>query len=114
MEDIIMSKWRKPLKNKKRFDARYFMKERSESAINEVLDQKVRLKRKREAEDLMAHLNYEKTKDFHSFSFDSWLNESEDVSVTEEAYDHQEKDDSLDEEEIIEEKEITEEGIEEG
>ena len=72
-----MSKWRKPLKNKKRFDARYFLDERDENALNEVLDPKIRLKRKRDAEDLMAHMSYEKSKQAHNFSFDSWLTESE-------------------------------------
>ena len=66
-----MSKWRKPLKNKKRFDARYFLDERDEDALNEVLDPKIRLKRKRDAEDLMAHMSYEKSKQAHNFSFDS-------------------------------------------
>ena len=79
-----MSKWRKPLKNKKRFDARYFMDERDENALNEILDQKVRLKRKREAEDLMAHMSYERSKQAHNFSFDSWLNEAEQSSNSEE------------------------------
>ena len=90
-----MSKWRKPLKNKKRFDARYFSDERKES-LDEILDTKVRLKRKREAEDLMAHLNYEKAQEFHNFSFDNWLAESEEPSTPDEkdekAYDHQDQD----------------------
>jgi hypothetical protein len=104
-----MSKWRKPLKNKKRFDARYFLDERDEDALNEVLDPKVRLKRKRDAEDIMAYMSYEKSKQAHNYSFDSWLADSELSAVTEEkenkAYDHKDKD--INEEEIVDEAHCT-------
>ena len=62
-----MSKWRKALKNKRRFDARYFLNERIEGQ-EEVIENSVQ---------------QEKVKrNFHDFSFDSWL---------EEAVDHQDK-----------------------
>jgi len=60
MEGIIMSKWRKPLKNQRRFDARYFLNERMESeGAEENSVQQEKLK-----------------KDFNDFSFDSWLAEA--------------------------------------
>jgi len=60
MEGIIMSKWRKPLKNQRRFDARYFLNERMESeGAEENSVQQEKLK-----------------KDFSDFSFDSWLAEA--------------------------------------
>ena len=56
-----MSKWRKALKNKRRFDARYFLNERvegqEETIENSVQQQKVK-------------------RNFHDFSFDSWLEEA--------------------------------------
>ena len=55
-----MSKWRKPLKNQRRFDARYFLNERMESeGAEENSVQQEKLK-----------------KDFNDFSFDSWLAEA--------------------------------------
>ena len=65
-----MAKWRKPLKNKKRFDARYFLSERKE--IEESTENSVQ---------------QEKITDFRNFSFDSWL--SEEV-VEEECESHEE------------------------
>jgi hypothetical protein len=56
-----MPDWRKPLKNKKRFDARYFLSERREN--QEVVENSV------QQEQLK--------KDFHDFSFDSWLVQEE-------------------------------------
>jgi len=53
-----MSKWRKPLKNKKRFDARYFLNERMENQ-EEVMENSVQQEKLK--------------KNFHDFSFDSWL-----------------------------------------
>ena len=58
-----MSKWRKALKNKKRFDARYFLSERVEN--QEVLENSV------QQEELKRN--------FHDFSFDSWLTEAEEA-----------------------------------
>ena len=59
-----MSKWRKALKNKRRFDARYFLNERVEGQ-EEVIENSVQ---------------QEKVKrNFHDFSFDSWLTEDQDL-----------------------------------
>ena len=59
-----MSKWRKALKNKRRFDARYFLGERNEGQ-EEVIENSVQ---------------QEKVKrNFHDFSFDSWLTEDQDL-----------------------------------
>ena len=59
-----MSKWRKALKNKRRFDARYFLNERLEGQ-EEVIENSVQ---------------QEKVKrNFHDFSFDSWLTEDQDL-----------------------------------
>jgi len=58
-----MSKWRKALKNKKKFDARYFLNERVEN--QEVVENSV------QQEELKRN--------FHDFSFDSWLTEAEDA-----------------------------------
>tara|TARA_R100000005_G_C4982667_1_gene191976 strand:- start:685 stop:1161 length:477 start_codon:yes stop_codon:yes gene_type:complete len=55
-----MSKWRKPLKNKRRFDARYFLGERLENQ-QEVVENSVQQEKLK--------------KNFHDFSFDSWLTE---------------------------------------
>ena len=60
MEDIIMSKWKKPLKNKRRFDARYFLSERLEKQ-EEIVENSVQQEKLK--------------KNFHDFSFDSWLTE---------------------------------------
>jgi hypothetical protein len=58
-----MSKWRKALKNKRRFDARYFLNERLESqgAVENSVQQE------------------EVKRNFHDFSFDSWLTEAEEA-----------------------------------
>lgn len=56
-----MSKWRKPLKNKRRFDARYFLNETIEGREDVVENSVQQEKLKR---------------DFHDFSFDSWSTES--------------------------------------
>jgi len=59
-----MSKWRKALKNKRRFDARYFLNERVEG----------------QQEDIENSVQQEKLKrNFHDFSFDSWLTEDQDL-----------------------------------
>jgi len=58
-----MSKWRKALKNNKRFDARYFLNERNENG--EVLENSVQQE--------------EVKRNFHDFSFDSWLTEAEEA-----------------------------------
>lgn len=55
-----MSKWRKPLKNKRRFDARYFLNETVENQQEVVENSAQQEKLKR---------------NFHDFSFDSWLTE---------------------------------------
>ncbi len=55
-----MSKWRKALKNKRRFDARYFLNERVEGQ-EEVIENSVQQQKVK--------------KDFSDFSFDSWINE---------------------------------------
>jgi len=54
-----MSKWRKALKNKRRFDARYFLNEKVEG--QEVIENSVQQEKLK--------------KDFRDFSFDSWINE---------------------------------------
>jgi hypothetical protein len=54
-----MSKWRKALKNKRRFDARYFLGEREEGKQETVENSR----------------QQEKLNDFRNFSFDSWLTE---------------------------------------
>ena len=56
-----MSKWRKALKNNKRFDARYFLNERIEN--QEVVENSVQQE--------------EVKRNFNNFSFDSWLAEAE-------------------------------------
>jgi len=58
-----MSKWRKALKNSKRFDARYFLNERKED--QNVVENSV------QQEEL--------ERNFHDFSFDSWLTEAEEA-----------------------------------
>lgn len=58
-----MSKWRKALKNNRRFDARYFLNERVEN--EEVVENSV------QQEELK--------KNFNDFSFDSWLTEDQDL-----------------------------------
>tara|TARA_Y100001938_G_C8096076_1_gene438222 strand:- start:1260 stop:1943 length:684 start_codon:yes stop_codon:yes gene_type:complete len=59
-----MSKWRKALKNKRRFDARYFLNERVEGQ-EEVIENSVQQQKVK--------------RNFHDFSFDSWLNEDQDL-----------------------------------
>ena len=57
--------WRKPLKNKKRFDARYFLNERKmETVENSVQQEEVK-------------------KSFNDFSFDSWSLTEADYGLTE-------------------------------
>ena len=63
-----MSKWRKPLKNKKRFDARYFLDERVENQ-KEVMENSAQQEKLK--------------KNFHDFSFDSWLDEGADKGTPE-------------------------------
>jgi len=58
-----MSKWRKALKNKKKFDARYFLNERVEN--QEVVENSVQQE--------------EVKRNFHDFSFDSWLTEDQEL-----------------------------------
>ena len=77
-----MSKWRKALKNKKKFDARYFLNERVEN--QEAVENSV------QQEELKRN--------FHDFSFDSWLTEAEEA--LEEAHCTSKRDD--DEEELEE------------
>ena len=77
-----MSKWRKALKNKRRFDARYFLNERVEGQ-EEVIENSVQ---------------QEKVKrNFHDFSFDSWLTEDQDL---EEAHCTSKRDDEEELEEV--------------
>jgi hypothetical protein len=97
-----MSKWRKPLKNKRRYDPRYFSSEREEGkeAIVENSVQQEQLK-----------------KNFHDFSFDSWLGEGADKGTpswskakksTENNpidYDHDDEDEKIGGEVVEEEKE---------
>ena len=58
-----MSKWRKALKNNRRFDARYFLNERVEN--EEVVENSVKQE--------------EVKRNFNDFSFDSWLTEDQDL-----------------------------------
>ena len=75
-----MSKWRKALKNKRRFDARYFLNERVEGQ-EEVIENSVQ---------------QEKVKrNFHDFSFDSWLTEDQGLK---EAHCTSKRDDKVNEE----------------
>jgi len=60
-----MSSWRKALKNKRTFDARYFLNERVE-------DQKT-VENSVQQEEIKTN--------FHDFSFDSWLTEAEDIGA---------------------------------
>jgi hypothetical protein len=69
-----MSKWRKALKNNRRFDARYFLNERVES--EEVVENSVQQE--------------EVKRNFNDFSFDSWLAEDQDL---EEAHCNSKRDD---------------------
>jgi hypothetical protein len=82
-----MSKWRKALKNNRRFDARYFLNERKEG--QEVVENSA------QQEELKRN--------FHDFSFDSWLTEAEEA--IEEAHCTSKRDD--DEEEELEEAHCT-------
>ncbi len=74
-----MSKWRKALKNKRRFDARYFLSEKVEG--QEVIENSVQQEKLK--------------KDFRDFSFDSWLTEDQDL---EEAHCTSKRDDKVNEE----------------
>jgi len=76
-----MSKWRKPLKNHRRFDARYFLNERVE---NEGIDQN-----SARQEDVKFN--------FNDFSFDSWLNESEKPKASTEEEEEEEEEEEYDE-----------------
>ena len=58
-----MSKWRKALKNNRKFDARYFLNERVEN--QEVVENSVQQE--------------EVKRNFNDFSFDSWLTEAEEA-----------------------------------
>lgn len=58
-----MSKWRKALKNNRRFDARYFLNERVEN--QEVVENSVQQE--------------EVKRNFNDFSLDSWLTEAEEA-----------------------------------
>ena len=75
-----MSKWRKALKNKKRFDARYFLNERVEN--QEVVENSV------QQEQVKTN--------FNDFSFDSWLTEAEEA--IEEMHCNSKRDDNDDKE----------------
>ncbi len=100
MEDIIMSKWRKPLKNKKRFDARYFLNERV-NVQEEVVENSV------QQEELK--------KNFHDFSFNNWLDEGADKGTP--SWDNDGKIDyegDVSDEDVFEEGEETVIGDEEG
>ena len=87
-----MSKWRKALKNKRRFDARYFLNERVEG--QEVVENSVQQQKLK--------------KDFIDFSFDSWLTEDldemhcnskrDDDEELEEMHCNSKRDDDLEEE----------------
>jgi hypothetical protein len=108
-----MSKWRKPLKNKRRFDARYFL---NETVVQqEVIENSVQQERLK--------------KSFHDFSFDSWITEeakpdfldidndgdkeesmkkaADEVETQKEAYDHQDKD-------VTNKKKVAKKDLEEG
>ena len=78
-----MSKWRKALKNNRKFDARYFLNERVEN--QEVVENSVQ--------------QAEVKRNFNDFSFDSWLTEAEEA--IDEAHCNSKRDD--DEEEELEE-----------
>ncbi len=80
-----MSKWRKALKNNRRFDARYFLNERVES--EEVVENSVQQE--------------EVKRNFNDFSFDSWLTETEEA--IEEAHCTSKRDDKVNEEDLEEE-----------
>lgn len=58
-----MSKWRKALKNNRRFDARYFLNERVEN--EEIVENSAQQE--------------EVKRNFHDFSLDSWLTEAEEA-----------------------------------
>jgi len=94
MEDIIMSKWRKPLKNKRRFDARYFLNERV-NVQEEVVENSV------QQEELK--------KNFHDFSFNNWLDEGADKGTP--SWDN---DGKIDYEGDVSDEDVFEEGEEEG
>ena len=62
-----MSKWRKPLKNRRRIDARYFLNETvEEPEVVENSSQQEKLKN-----------------NFHDFSFDGWVTEGADKGTPE-------------------------------
>tara|TARA_R110000751_G_scaffold290389_1_gene397017 strand:+ start:678 stop:983 length:306 start_codon:yes stop_codon:yes gene_type:complete len=76
-----MSKWRKALKNKRRFDARYFLSETNEKEVNTE-------------EPIQEE---EEKNDFHDFSFDSWLAENTETSSEELAEETDSDEESLEE-----------------
>ena len=80
-----MSKWRKALKNNRRFDARYFLNERVEN--QEVVENSVQQE--------------EVKRNFNDFSFDSWLTEAEEA--IDEAHCTSKRDDEKESEEDLEE-----------
>ena len=76
-----MSKWRKALKNKRRFDARYFLSEKVEG--QEVIENSVQQEKLK--------------KDFRDFSFDSWLTEAEEAIDEAHCGSHKRDDEELEE-----------------
>jgi len=104
-----MSKWRKPLKNQRRFDARYFLNERMENEGTEENSVQQEILKK----------------GFSDFSFDSWLDESADKGTpewskptedTEEDpidYDHEEPDGKIGGSVVEEEAKKRQDGLEE-
>jgi hypothetical protein len=87
-----MSKWRKALKNNRRFDARYFLNERvenQETVENSVQQEEVK-------------------RNFNNFSLDSWLAEAEEA--IEEAHCNSKRDDEELEEDLEEGKKSDEDG----
>jgi hypothetical protein len=76
-----MSKWRKALKNKRRFDARYFLNERVE--VQETVENSVQQE--------------EVKRNFHDFSFDSWLTEAEEPVEESHCGSHKRDDEELEE-----------------
>ncbi len=95
-----MSKWRKALKNKRKFDARYFLNERVEN--QEVVENSVQKE--------------EVKRNFHDFSFDSWITEAEEAleETIEEAHCTSKRDDEELEEMHCNSKRDDEEELEEG
>jgi len=76
-----MSKWRKALKNNRRFDARYFLNEKVEN--QEVVENSVQQE--------------EVKRSFNDFSFDSWLAEAEEAIDEAHCGSHKRDDEELEE-----------------